>query len=127
MNDKFTKENFVLYCAKHYDGRHCSSTAEFYEDLNRIRYIKKLITRYQITGELKERLILNHIIILNNLFGPEVTCKILFFKLRKQLKYVKPFLILLDILPTVVRVGDQTINTDCIEMDSTIIEALRKI
>ena len=130
MNELLTPDTFFLYCAKHYDGRHCSSTQEFYEDLKRIRYIKKLITRYIQTGELKERLILNHIIILSNVFGPVVTCRILYFKLRKQFKYIKPFLVMLDILADKIHNIDHensTIDVNCIEMDQGIIEALRKI
>ena len=130
MPDKLDESNFVLYCAKHYDNPQCSGTEEFYEDLKRIKYIKKLFTRYEITGELKERLILNHIIILNNVFGPTATVRILFFKMPKYLVYLKPFFILLNILPKVVYgVGKEThnINTDEIKMDMSIVEALRKI
>lgn len=127
MYEILTNDNFILFCAQNYDGKHCSSLDEFYEDLKRIKYIKKLITRYKITGELKERLILNHIIILNNVFGPAVTCRILFFKLRHQMKYIKPFLVLLNILPDVIILNGETINTDYIDMDQKIVEALRKI
>ena len=66
MVDKLTNDNFLLYTASHYINAQYSSTEDFIEDLNRIKYIKKLITRYIEGGELKERLILNHIIILNN-------------------------------------------------------------
>ena len=67
MNDILTEKNFLLFCAKHYDNP-VSDSEEFFEDLNRLKYVKKLITRYIDNGELKERLILNHIIILNNCF-----------------------------------------------------------
>lgn len=129
MNEVLTEDNFILYCAKHYDGRHCSSTEEFYEDLKRIGYIRKLITRYIISGDLKERLILNHIIILNNVFGPTVTCRILYFKLEEYMKYIKPFLVLLNILPETIQNIKKIncINMDYIDMDQGIIEALRKI
>ncbi len=127
--EELNESNFILYCAKNYDGRFYSSTEEFFNDLQKIGYIKKLITRYVEKGELKERLILNHIIVLNNVFGPEATSRILFFKLRDQLKYLKPFLLFLNILPSrLYKIdGQEIINTDCIEMDPTIIEALRKI
>lgn len=130
MFEKLDDSNFLLYCAKHYDNPHCHDTDEFYEDLRRIKYIKKLITRYVITGELKERLILNHIIILNNVFGPMHLTRIIFLKMEKQLKYVKPFLVLLNILPErVYNIGKEgkIFVTDEIEMDQRIIEALRKI
>ena len=67
-NDKLTDHNFLLFCAQHYDNSRYISTEEFVEDLNRIKYIKKLITRYVENGDLKERLILNHIIVLYNVF-----------------------------------------------------------
>ncbi len=130
MNERLDDSNFILYCAKHYDNPQCHDTEEFYEDLRRIKYIKKLITRYIITGELKERLILNHIIILNNVFGPHHLCRILFLKMEKQLKYVKPFLIMLEILPERVNnIGKEGkfFITDEIEMDLKIVEALRNI
>ena len=129
MNDKLTDKNFLLFCASHYDNARYVSTEDFIEDMNRIKYIKKLVTRYVESGELKERLILNHIIILNNCFGPEALCKILYLKLKPQMRYIKPFLILLNILPeTIMHVGDEEIvYTDDIEMDELIVASLRKV
>lgn len=129
MNDLLNDKNFLIYCASHYDNARYVSTEDFLEDLNRIKYIKKLITRYIEYGELKERLILNHIIILNNCFGAEVCCKILYFKLKPQMKYIKPFLVLLNILPErLLNVGNEKIvDTDLIEMDEEIIAKLRKV
>lgn len=129
MNTKLTNENFILFCASHYDNYQYHSTEEFVEDLNRIKYIKKLITRYLEKGELKERLILNHLIILNNCFGGNATCRILYLKMKEQMKYVKPFLILLNILPEkMFNIGEEKeIDTNLIPMDLIIIERLRKI
>ena len=129
MNEKLTNENYLIFCAQHYNGNKYYTTEEFVEDLNRVKYIKKLITRYIENDDLKERLILNHIIILNNCFGPEILSKILFLKLEQQMKYVKPFLVLLNILPEKIHnVGDyEILNTDMIEMDQSIIQILRKI
>lgn len=126
--DKLTHENFILFCASHYDNYTYHSTEEFIEDLNRIKYIKKLITRYIDKQELKERLILNHIIILNNCFGPEITCKILYLKCKEQMIYLKPFLVLLNILPEFLyAVGEEEIvETDLIPMDDSIVTKLRK-
>jgi hypothetical protein len=128
-NEKLTDKNFLLFCAAHYDNAQYASTEDFIEDLNRIKYIKKLVTRYVENGDLKERLILNHIIVLNNCFGPEIVCKILFLKLRMQMQYIKPFLILLNILPDkVFNVGDElVIDTDLIGMDDLIVSKLRKV
>lgn len=129
MNEHLTDSNFLLYCASHYDKVEYASTEEFLEDLNRIKYIKKLVTRYIEYGELKERLILNHIIILNNCFGPEALNKILYLKLKTQMKYIKPFLILLQIMPdTIYNVNDEAvIDTNLIDMDQNIIEKLRNV
>jgi hypothetical protein len=127
--ETLTDNNFLLFCAKHYDNFRYASTEDFIEDMNRLKYIKKLLTRYIENGDLKERLILNHIIVLNNCFGPEVLCKILYLKLKSQMKYIKPFLILLNILPgKIMNVGDeQIIYTDMIEIDSFIVNKLRKV
>jgi hypothetical protein len=129
MNEKLTDSNFLLFCAHNYENSQYASTEDFIEDMNRIKYIKKLITRYVENGDLKERLILNHIIILNNCFGPEALCKILYLKLKPQMKYVKPFLILLNILPDkILNVDDELIvDTDMIEIDPGIVAKLRKV
>ena len=128
-DDVLTEDNFLLFCAKHYDKIQYASTDEFLEDLNRIKYLKKLITRYIESNDLRERLILNHIIILNNCFGPIALNKILYLKLKDQMKYIKPFLILLDIQQSIIyNVGNESIiDTDLIEIDSRIVERLRKV
>ena len=128
MNEHLTDKNFLIFCAKHYEHPHYDSE-EFFEDLNRIKYIKKLITRYVENNELKERLILNHIIILNNCFGPEALNRILYLKLKDQMKYIKPFLVLLNILPTqILNINEERIvYTDTIEMDQGIVAKLRKV
>lgn len=125
INDK----NFILFCASHYDNYQFSSTEDFFNDLKRIKYIKKLITRYKDKGELKERLILNHIIILNNCFGADITCKIIFLKMKNILPYVKPFLVFLNILPEIIyNVGNKkVIDTNLIPMDNFIVQSLREI
>lgn len=128
MNDHLTDENFLVYCAKVYDNPGMISTEEFMEDLDRIKYIKKLITRYTETGELKERLILNHIITLHNCFG-EHLAKILYLKAEKQFHHIKPFLIMINALPEVINnVGEhKKIYTDVIPLDIRIVRELRKI
>ncbi len=84
-NEKLTNKTYILYAMKQYDNPRCSDLDEFYEDLNRVKYIKRLLGRYRQKGVLKERLLLNHIIILGNLFGPIPTCRILFFKIEEGL------------------------------------------
>ena len=124
-----TDRNFLNYASENYQNPVCSSTTEFLEDLRRIKYIKKLITRYLETGELKERLILNHIIVLNNVFKPEVLCRILYLKMAPQFKYVKPFLVFISVLQDqIIHVKEEgVIRLDFIPMDQGIIDALRKI
>lgn len=128
--DLISNENFLLFCAQHYENADCHTEEEFFEDINRVRYIKKLITRYKRTGELKERLILNHIIILQNVFGAINTCKILYLMNETEFDYIKPFLIYLDYLPDRlygINKRDSVIYTDDIPMNKEIVEALRKI
>jgi hypothetical protein len=127
--ENLTDENFLIYCAKHYDNPQCHSTEEFMEDLKRIKYIKKLLTRYVEGGDLKERLILNHIIILSNVFGAEHLARILYLKMKYQYKYIKPFLVLLNIMPErLLNIKDEKlIDTNMISMDETIIKQLRKL
>lgn len=124
-----TNENFFLYCAQAYNNPQCSTIEEFYEDLKRIKYLKKLFTRYEKTGELKERLILNHIITLANVFGPEHTTRILFFKMQGQWEILAPFLNFLNILPELVTglgKGEYVVTSE-IMPDATIVGALSKI
>jgi hypothetical protein len=129
MDDILTTENFLIYAAKYYDNPQCHSTEEFLEDLMRLKYIKKLVTRYIESGELKERLILNHITVLSNIFPPKVLCKIIWLKMPEQLTYIKPFLIFLNLLPDrIFNVGERNvIDTTLIPMDQGIINALRTI
>jgi hypothetical protein len=125
--EHLTDENFLIYCAKHYDNPQCYSTEEFLEDLKRIKYIKKLITRYVESGDLKERLILNHLIILSNVFGAEHLSRILYLKMKPQFKYIKPFLVLLNIMPDrLLNIkDDRNVDTNLIPMDEAIIKQLR--
>lgn len=119
--------NFILYAAKYYDNPQCYDTTEFYEDLKRFKYIKRLINRYIRHGDLKERLILNHIIALNNVFGPHATVKMLFMKLSGHEQYIAPFLSFLSILPSIVEIGDSRIYTTSIPTDFEITKRLRNL
>jgi hypothetical protein len=128
--DKLDESNFLLYAAKHYENTQCYDTIEFYDDLKRFKYIKRLFNRYAEEGDLKERLILNHIIVLNNVFGPEATSKMLFLKCRGLEEYLKPFLLFLNILPEKIEnvgIDNRTIYTLEIKMNTYILEQLRKI
>lgn len=129
MIDVVNEENFVVYAAKHYDNPQCYDTEEFLDDLKRFKYIKRLFNRFEITGDLKERLILNHIMVLYNLFGDQATV-LLFVKLRGYYTFLKPFLVLINRMPDkvygVMSSTNVIYNSD-IAMDPKIVEALRKI
>lgn len=129
MIDKLDETNFLLYAAKHYDNPQCFDTLEFYEDLARFKYIKRLFNRYEEAGELKERLVLNHLIILYNVFGIAAT-RMLFFKLDGYHHMLKPFIVLLGHMPEVIKgigVQNKTIFSSDIHMDENIVKILRKI
>jgi hypothetical protein len=124
-----TKDNFLLYAIKAYDNHQCMSMEEFKEDLKKIKYIKRLINRFIKTGLLKERLILNHIIILGNIFGPEHTTRILFFRLEAQYySTLKTFLVYLNYMPERV-IGLETgdIVSEDIPIDNIVLDKLKKL
>jgi len=124
------EKNFTLFAARHYDNPQCFDVAEFEEDLKRFKYIKRLLNKYIEYGDLGERLILNHMISLSNVFEPQILAKMLFFKLKGYEPYFVPFLIFLSMLPkTVLGVtGDDTpIYTSEIHPDKIITEKLSKI
>jgi hypothetical protein len=122
--------NFVLYAAKHYNNPDCFDTEEFLTDLKRFKYIKRLFNKYKETGDLRERLILNHIIIIYNVFGIVPATKMLFFRLEDNYDCLKPFLEFLGYLPkkvTDIGITRNTIICSDIIGDTNIEEALRKI
>jgi hypothetical protein len=99
MIENLNDDNFLIYAMKAYDRPNCIMS-EFEEDLSRIKYVKRLIKRYKTTGELKERLILNHIIVLSNVFGIEPSARMLFFKIDKEdYDILKTFLLFLNYMP----------------------------
>lgn len=129
MNHELLDENnFVLYAARCYDNPQCYDTEEFYDDLKRFKYLKRLFGKYKETGELRDRLIINHLTILYNVFGDMAT-KLLFYKLDGYHDCLKPFLVLLNRMPDkIVGVGESTvIYSSNIPMDLGIIDVLRKI
>jgi hypothetical protein len=101
--------------------------SEFEEDLKRIKYVKRLIRRYRITGELKERLILNHIIVLANVFGTEAAVRMLFFKFDEEdYDILKTFLVFLNYMPkTVYGVKGRNIHSADIWVDLFVGKRLR--
>lgn len=122
--------NFVLYAAKHYENASCADQLEFNDDLARIRSLSKLFNRYMKTGELNDRLILNHLIVLYNVFERDALTRMLTFKLYSYLYYLKPFLVLLGYWPEKVHnIGyeNETIIGSDIPMDAKIVNKLREI
>ena len=120
----------MLYAARYYDNPQCYDTLEFYDDLKRFKYIKRLFNIYLETGELRERLILNHIIILYNVFGVIPATRMLFFKLFEYKELLKPFLELLNFMPLkIINIGLKgiTIKSSDIISDPIIEEKLRGI
>ena len=118
--DKLTEENLFLYAAKHYYNPKFSDIEEFYEDLKRFKYIKRLVNRYLDHDELGERLILNHLIVIFNSFGIEASLNMLELKLDdKHWPVIKPFLIFLKYIENNQYLG--------IAMDQEVVERLRKI
>tara|TARA_R100000008_G_C3587237_1_gene173455 strand:+ start:5458 stop:5838 length:381 start_codon:yes stop_codon:yes gene_type:complete len=98
--DILTDDNFMMFAMKNYTNPQCTNIDEFHEDLNRIKYIKRLLGKYNKKGIIKARLILNHIIILNNVFGNEACSRILFYKLEPEFhSAIKTFLEYLNYLP----------------------------
>lgn len=128
--EKLDESNILLYAAKHYNNSQSCDTIEFYEDLNRFKYIKRLFNKYVESGDLKERLILNHLTVLYNVFGIEPATRMLFVKLAPQYHLLKPFLALLGTLPVSVEcigIKNETLFTDGIPSDPKIVDILRKI
>lgn len=123
---ELNEENFLLYAIKNYDNPECKSMAEFEEDLNRFVYLKRLFRKYHKTGELKERLILNHLITFYNVFGVQAATKILFYKIEPELHYIlKTFLVYLNYVPH--EVSKENIRILEIDMDNRIIKTLRSL
>lgn len=126
--DDLNEANALIYAAKHYDNPHFFDTVEFYEDLSRFKYLKKLFGRYEETGDINERLVLNHLIVIYNVFGVEAATKLLFLKMDNYGSYLKPFLLLLNFLPDVIyNVEGRNIITSEIVMDPKIVDKLRQI
>jgi hypothetical protein len=118
-------DNFLLYAMNHYDNPQCHSIDEFEDDLKRFLYIKKLFSRYKNSDELRERLILNHIIVLYNVFGDAVT-NMLFFKIDKEdWPLLTTFLVYVNRMPDILE--QHGIKTSDITLDQKVVSALRKI
>ncbi len=126
MFDDLTIDNILLYAIKAYDKPNCVMS-EFAEDMKRFNYLKRLFKRYRKIGEIKEQLILNHIVVLYNVFGPEVATRLLFFKVPKD-DYItmKTYLLFLSCMPDRVKgIRGQDIISSEIPVDMNIADILR--
>jgi|TARA_B100001094_G_scaffold321249_1_gene368662 hypothetical protein len=118
--DELNSKNFKLFAAQHYSNPECTDVEEFKQDMSRFKYLKRLLTRYEEHGELQERLILNHIIVLYNVFGIEACNRMIWYKIEeRQYCYIKPFLVYLHYLPE-----DEKVE---VVMDPSIVEVLREL
>jgi hypothetical protein len=128
MFENLNEDNFMMYAVKAYSSPQCIMS-EFEGDLKRTKYIKRLFRRYKLSGGLKERLILNHIILLNNVFGAEATVRILFYRVdRKDYDVLKTFLLYLNLMPEIIRgIRGLDIRSSDIQVDLHIAEVLRQL
>jgi len=110
--NELNEDNFLLFAIKHYENPQAVTKEDFDRDLNHFKYIKRLLKRYKNTGQLKTHLLLNHFIILYNIFG-EATTAMLFFKIESELwSAMKSFIIFLGRFPECPKSGIHDIQVD---------------
>lgn len=115
--DELNEDNYIMFAIKHYENPHAVTQDDFYDDLKRFKWIKRLLKRYQTTGILKSHLLINHFIILYNVFG-EATTPLLFFKIDRELwPIVKSFVVYLGRLPEYPKsaLHDIPIDYNCLQ------------
>ena len=125
--DDLTDANFLMFAMKEYTNQQCTNIDEFYDDLKKIKYIKRLINRFLESGKLKEILILNHLIVFYNVFDNKAATRLLFFKIEeKYWSVLKTFLIYLSMMPEIVKGirGEDIISSD-IQLNQEVIDKLR--
>ena len=123
--NELTNENYLMFALLHYDNAQCVDIKEYFEDVRKLKYIKRLFNRYKEDGVLKERLILNHLISFYNVFDNEAATRLLFFRVGKEYyPLLKTFLVYLNRMP--VQVNEELYSSD-IDMDEQVIQTLRKI
>ena len=127
--DDLNDDTFLMYAMREYNNMQCTDIEEFYDDLKKIKYIKRLFNSYRNNGQLKERLILNHLIIFYNVFTVQAGTRILFYKIEKDFwSILKTFLIYLDRMPDKIdSIRGEIIRTSDIQLDDGIISRLRTI
>jgi hypothetical protein len=116
--DELNEDNYILFAIKYYDNPQAVTQDDFFEDLNRFKYIKKLLRRYVKSGELKTTLLINHFIIVFNIFN-DAALPLLFFKIEKELwSSMKTFLIYLNRIPEYPKsfLNDIPIDENCLKI-----------
>ena len=99
MFDTITKDNWMLYAMKNYDNATVEKEEEFHDDLKRFKYLKRLFRKYDLSGEIKVRVVVNHIVVLQNVFGAEDCVTLLLYHIEKEhWKILKPVLHFLEYL-----------------------------
>ena len=126
--ETLNNENWIMYAIKAYEKPNYV-LSEFKDDLKRINYLKRLFRRYRKQSDIKERLVLNHLIVLSNVFGPTVTSRLLFFKVAEEdHSILKTYLTFLNIMPDkITGIEGKDIHSSSIQIDMGIAEKLRKI
>ena len=129
MKNVLNDDNFLMYAIKSYNNPSCGGIQDFNDDLKRLRYIKRLLGRYRQTGVIKERLVINHLVVFYNVFGVEAATKMLFFKIKESLwPELKTFLVYLNYMPQVVVVTPGlNLPESEIPLDQVLVEILRKL
>ena len=127
--DDLNDDNFLMFAMKEYNDIQCTDIEEFYDDLKKIKYIKRLFNIYKNNGQLKERLILNHLIVFYNVFSVQAGTRILFYKIEQDFwPILKTFLIFLDRMPEKIdSIRGETIRASDIQLDDGIVTRLRSI
>ena len=126
--DELNNDNVTIYAVKAYDRPNCVMS-EFKDDMKRFNYLKRLFKRYRKLDELRERLVLNHLVVLCNVFGPEVAIRLLFYKVSKDdYSTLKTYLVFLSVMPDrVCGIKGQDIISSDIPIDMKIADILRDI
>jgi hypothetical protein len=126
MIDDLNDQTFMIFAIKAYDKPNCVMS-EFYEDLKRIKYVKRLFIKYHKDKEIKERLVINHLIVLYNVFGATSATRMLFYKIdEKYYSTLKTFLIFLNYMPNIIMgIRGKNIRSPDIQVDLKLAEILR--
>ena len=123
--NELTNENYLMFALLHYDNPHCIDIKEYFEDVRKLKYIKRLFNRYKEDGVMKERLILNHLISFYNVFTNEAATRLLFFRVGKEYySLLKTFLVFLNKMPE--QINENLYSSD-IQLNKEIVEILRKL